>query len=118
MTIWSLLRPEDDHGNSLKEVAGIRFVDRRRDAFSRQKAQQGVFTQVRGGDIDLLDHVVRREQPTLLARFDLPATEALEALAELRLMNITYATLFPDATGAATQANVDDLFHELLRSAT
>jgi hypothetical protein len=61
----------------------------------RVRAQQSVMTR-------LSDH---------LTRYELPGHELQHtALSDLRRMNLTIATLFPNLEGAARLANIDELF--------
>jgi len=117
VTIWSLLRPVNEYGNALEHIPGAQglvFIDERKDAFHRQKAQQAVFTRLTGPDIDLEVYLESQGKASFLTRYDLPARCFVEALAELQMMNINLANLFPDVSGAALQANVDELIHSLL----
>lgn len=49
---------------------------------------------------------LKPEEP-LLTKFLVPGSEIPKAITELRMMNITFATLFPDLEGAALQANFE-----------
>lgn len=72
-----------------------------------QKAQSGVFTRLTHNEhLDIGAYLVDRKLSQCLHRFIIPGAETVKALCELELMNITYATLFPDLRGAAIQANI------------
>lgn len=78
----------------------------------RQKAQQGVFTKLKTPAVldleaflsskSLAHHLVKFVIPSAI-----PGSTAVRALRDLELMNINWATLFPDLDGAAAQANLD-----------
>jgi hypothetical protein len=71
-----------------------------------QKAQQGVFTRLNHSEhADVESYLRSRNAESGLTAFLLPGGDALTALADLKDMNITYATLFPDLRGAALHAN-------------
>ncbi len=71
-----------------------------------QKAQSGLFTRLRHRDIaDLETYLEQRGMSDHLEVFEIAASDALGALADLKDMNITFATLFPDLRGAAMHAN-------------
>jgi hypothetical protein len=73
----------------------------------RQKAQQGVFTYLAHDvHVDLESYLNSRGLGRLLARYEIPGQEMGRALSDLKLMNIAYASLFPDLDGAADQANL------------
>jgi len=79
----------------------------------RQKAQSGVFTVLWSPHADLETYLKARGMGHCLEYYDIPEANALEALRDLQLMNITPAVLFPDLHGAAWQANIDvDLIPE------
>ena len=72
----------------------------------RQRAQRGVFTRLTHQQrFDLASYLAERGEDGCLTRWEVPATEAAVALDDLRMANITPATLFPDLNGAATEAN-------------
>jgi hypothetical protein len=72
-----------------------------------QKAQRGAFTRLRHQfHVDLESYLTERSLLHRLRRFVIPGSETGKALGDLELMNITYATLFPDLKGAAMQANI------------
>jgi len=72
-----------------------------------QKAQSGVFTRLTHSKyLDIETYLESRGIKDRLHRFVVPGSEAFKALHDLELMNITFASLFPDLRGAAMQANV------------
>jgi hypothetical protein len=74
----------------------------------RQKAQFGVFTILWTEDhADLESYLKARDIAHCLEYYDIPIANTLEALTDLKLMNVTPAVLFPDLYGAAWQANID-----------
>ena len=82
------------------------YIDTRRDQFYRQRAQMGVFTRLRHDvHLDLASYLEGRSEGHYLECIRIPRREMGKALHDLRLMNIRYATLFPDLDGAAREAN-------------
>lgn len=72
-----------------------------------QKAQMGVFTRLTHEEyLDVVSYLAERKLLERLNRSIIPGLETMKALRDLELMNITFATLFPDLRGAALQANI------------
>jgi len=114
VAIWAFL-PE-----RLQEEAGLpqglEVVHSRPDVGHRQRAQRGVFTRITRANCRSLEDFVgslNPDQPPLL-QYLIPGWEAAKAITELRMMNITFATLFPDLAGAALQANFEMVAMTLL----
>jgi hypothetical protein len=91
----------------------LEILEPRIDIGHRQRAQRGVFTRLNHNDFYAIDDYlcsldidVREESPPL-TKYLIPAGETARAITELRMMNITFATLFPDLEGAALQANFE-----------
>lgn len=90
---------------------------------TRQRAQRAAFNWLNSADhIDLESYLTSRGLAYYLERYDLILANALDALKELELMNVTYSSLFPDIEGAARDANMItdflhmyDLFESFLR---
>ncbi len=79
----------------------------RPDSGHRQKAQQGVFTRLNHEvHLDVEAYLSSRGVAHYLAKYEVSGQETARALADLALMNITPATMFPDLTGAASMANL------------
>lgn len=75
----------------------------------RQLAQRGVFTKlISPSDRSLKHYLIRKNFAHYLQGFDIPQSEYVAAARDLRLMNITPFTLFPDLQGAAKHANIND----------
>lgn len=88
----------------------------RRDDAYRQRAQVGAFTHLDSDTAtDLESYLTDKDKRHWLVQYVIPAREYKTALGELRLMNITYATMFPDLDGAAVQTNVDNIVHRFLK---
>lgn len=93
----------------LERAGGLHVLNPHIDIGHRQRAQRGVFTR--------LDHEIHLDLEAYLLDLGLdsdhlrlylvPARETAKALTELRLMSVTFATLFPDLQGAALQANFE-----------
>jgi hypothetical protein len=76
----------------------------------RIRAQQSVMTMLYDDDhLDVESHLRHREMASLLERFDIRGSEVMTVLKDTHLMNINFATLFPDLGGAAQQANIANL---------
>lgn len=83
----------------------------------RQKAQQGLFTVLDHKQfLDIESYLEDRDLDRYLTRFELAGTEVGQALWNLRLMNISYGTLFPDMEGAAVEANMSAALSSLAHS--
>lgn len=88
----------------------LELVEWRKDQFHRQRAQLGVFTRLEHDfHLDLSSYLEARGIGHCLECVELPLSEMGKVLNDLRLMNISYATLFPDLDGAAKQANIDSV---------
>jgi hypothetical protein len=114
VAIWSFMvgrASQKDEPPSHLEVVQLRT-----DIGHRQRAQRGVFTKLTHESLFSLEEYIeslRPEEPPLL-QYLVPAWEAPRAITELRMMNITFATLFPDLDGAALQANFELVVFALL----
>jgi FRG domain len=74
----------------------------------RLRNQSGCFTRALGAFSSLDEYVDEAEDPGVaLTKFVIPARDAERGLAQLRLMGITAAQLFPDLEGAARAAVLD-----------
>jgi hypothetical protein len=92
---------------SLLVPGEFEIVDWRRDEFHRQRAQQGLFTRLRHNTfLDLAAYLESKDMGYYLERILISSAEVGKALNDLRLMNVTYAALFPDLDGAARDTNV------------
>jgi hypothetical protein len=101
--IWELT--VNDELLALKEE--WRLVPERSDVAHRQKAQQGIFTELLGHKhLDLQSFLASQDLAHLLGCYRFPAGVAMSAFSDLEAMNLTFATLFPDLEGAAKHANV------------
>ena len=92
----------------------FQLVTHRREQFHRQRAQAGLFTRLRHDTfLDIESYLTSRDLAHHLERIEIPIGEVGKALNDLRLMNITYATLFPDSDGAALEANLAPIIAQL-----
>lgn len=72
----------------------------------RQKAQRGTFSLLTHDVyMDVESYLASNQHAVNLEKYEIPTKEGFKALRDLSLMNITYATLFPDLEGAVKQAN-------------
>jgi hypothetical protein len=111
VVIWALkVSPELRLANELE------ILNPRVDLGHRQRAQRGRFSrlnhEVHVNIEDYLSTIQFGETP--LRKYLVPAMDTALALSELRLMNITFATIFPDLQGAALQANFETASFALL----
>lgn len=110
VAVWSFL-PEEDQWETRGPRSELSILNPQIDIGHRQRAQRGLFTQ--------LDHEEYLDLDAYLASFEvekhplrkylIPCRDLASALMELRMMNITFATLFPDLSGAALQANYESV---------
>jgi len=107
VAIWSFMSHRVSQGGHPPQ--GLEIVSSRTDIGHRQRAQQGVFTRLSQGAYLCLEDYLKSLQPKHppLLKYLVPGWEASAAIRELRMMNITFATLFPDLTGAVLQANFE-----------
>jgi len=71
------------------------------------RSQQSVFTRLTHDvHVDVESYLFSRGLGDHLERYEIPGKELLKALADLKRMNINFASLFPDMSGAAKQANI------------
>ncbi len=107
VAIWSFVSQKASLDGSSTE--GLEVVNSRTDLGHRQRAQRGVFTRLSNSEHLCLEDFLESLQPEHppLRKYLVPGWEASNAIRELRLMNITFATLFPDLTGAVLQANFE-----------
>lgn len=104
VTVWALRV-----GPYLEPASNLEILNPHVDLGHRQRAQRGVFSRL-DHDTHLtveeyLHSVTLSETP--LRKYLIPSDDTARALSELRLMNITFATMFPDLNGAAYQANFE-----------
>jgi hypothetical protein len=114
VAVWGLLVDSDPEGSDKLVVSqglanAIELLNPRIDIGHRQRAQRGLFTRLTHDNY----YAIEEYLSTLdlpgppLRKYLIPGSEAAKAITELRMMNITFATLFPDLEGAARQANFD-----------
>ncbi|MHC4216807.1 MAG: FRG domain-containing protein, partial [Planctomycetota bacterium] len=110
VVVWGLCL-----GDDLESECEFEIVRSRRYDFHRQRAQQAVFTRLTHDvHVDLESYLKEREScKKYLECFVIPGQEMGRALYDLELMNITFASLFPDPGGAAVQANMWNTFEVL-----
>ena len=102
IAVWEL--PLKSVCNNLEH---FRFVHARHDFIPRQRAQSGLFTQVESPDHRSLNsYLASKGYAHCLTRYEIPQKEVVTAMHDLDLMNINDGTMFPDADGAARQANL------------
>lgn len=104
IAIWAL-----KVGPGLERAKQLSILNPHIDIGHRQRAQRGVFTRLdHETHLDLEAYLLSLGLDTgHLRQYLVPAHETAKALTELRHMNLTFATLFPDLQGAAQQANFE-----------
>jgi hypothetical protein len=76
----------------------------------RIRAQKSIFTRLtHDTNADIESYVKSRGIRGALERFEIPGSQAVKALRDLELMNITFSDLFPDLGGAANRANLGSM---------
>ncbi len=107
VAIWSFRMERAAEKVELPEH--LEIMNARTDIGHRQRAQRGVFTRLTHEKYFCLEDYLETFSPQNppLRKYLIPAREAARAITELRMMNITYGTLFPDLAGAALQANFE-----------
>jgi hypothetical protein len=105
VAVWELSAPQGVvNGEEFKMFTSLT------DDARRQKAQQGLFTLLNHEThFDLASYLASRGEAHRLTKYEISAEgrNFPTALVDLTLMNVRYATLFPDLDGAAWQANID-----------
>jgi len=108
VAVWELAYHLHE-GNKEKDVlmpGEFELFEARRDHAHRQKSQQGLFTRLtHNSHLDVASYLHSRGLGEHLAVYEIPGKEIEKALYDLHMMNISYATLFPDTEGAAKYAN-------------
>jgi hypothetical protein len=105
VAIWAFMV-----GNSIDKATEVKILNPRIDMGHRQRAQRGLFTQLTHDEyFDMEDYLSSLEfgDDLPLRKYLIPGREAAKAITDLRMMNITFSTLFPDLEGAALQANFE-----------
>jgi hypothetical protein len=97
------------------EAEDLEILNPRVDIGHRQRAQRGLFTRLNHNEsLDVESYLTALKPGTPpLRKYLIPGEEAAKALSDLRLMNMTFATLYPDLEGAALQANFELLYFAL-----
>lgn len=86
----------------------------RHESAHRQKAQQGLFTRLTHEiHTDVEAYLSSRNIAHYLGKYTISGQSMGQALADLALMNITPATMFPDLDGAASMANLWNTLNSL-----
>lgn len=102
VSVWALAPFRD-----LEIDREFEILQPRRDQFLRQRAQAGLYTRLRHDlYLDLASYLEAKQVGHYLEEIRIPCGEIGKALYDLKLMNITYSTLFPDLDGAARDANL------------
>jgi hypothetical protein len=91
----------------IKKFTELKVIHSRIDYASRQKSQSGLFTLLDPGLKTTLEEFLKEKNcQHILRKYLIPKKEVIVAMHDLHLMNIDEGTMFPDADGAARQANL------------
>ena len=109
VAVWELpLLPARSYGDRWEHFS---IVHARNDFALRQRAQFGLFTLMECPEHTSLESFLESQQfAHWLIRYEIPKRDAILAMHDLWLMNICENTMFPDADGAARQANLGSAF--------
>ncbi len=103
--IWGLRR-----WRKLQDENEFKILTLPRPFGSRLWAQAGLFTRLISNDyINVESYLKRKGLAHYLECYIIPRKCAATVLIDLKLMNITFSTLFPDLYGAAQEANLSEL---------
>jgi hypothetical protein len=104
IAIWAFML-----GRGIDKHEELKVLNPPIDIGHRQRAQRGIFTTLLHEEFFDVESYLASLDPYIppLKKYLIPGKEMAKALTELRLMNITFATLFPDLEGAAKQANFE-----------
>ena len=95
VTIWAL-----DGVRDLLRTGEFELVAPHGFSNPRQRAQRGAFTRLtHQKHVDLARYPAARGHADRLRRWELPADQAMVAIDDLQMANITHSTVFPDLTG-------------------
>ena len=87
----------------------FKFVSTRHDFAHRQRAQSALFSLCDHPDHRSLDsYLASKGYAHCLKEYEVPKADALIAMQDLTLMNITDSTMFPDGDGAARHVNLGE----------
>jgi hypothetical protein len=111
VAVWAL-----KVGTLLSRATELHILNPRIDIGHRQRSQRGLFTRLNHPahlDIESYLDTLQLEEPPL-RKYVIPGRDVARALTELGLMNITFATMYPDLLGAALQTNFETVSFALL----
>lgn len=101
VAVWQL--PRD---GVIEKFEALRWLSPRNAFVARQRAQSGHFTLLESLEHHSLEEYLDSKNYLHLLRcYHVPKRDAIQAMHDLWLMNISEATMFPDADGAARAAN-------------
>lgn len=110
VAIWGIA----NSSNKLEIEGEFEFLRSRADINYWQKAQQGLFTKLNHDVfVDIESYLVSRKLGNRLERYIIPGSETMKALGDLKRMNITFASLFPDLRGAALHSNLSYVYQNI-----
>ena len=93
----------------LRSFDEFKVVHSGNDFAYRQKSQSGLFTLLSPEvEMTLDDFLKTKNYLHIIHKYLVPKSETIIAMHDLHLMNINEGTMFPDADGAAKQANLGD----------
>lgn len=113
VAVWELtqLPDETDETDETPRRKEFSIIHARNDFAARQRAQSGLFTLIESHDHTSVEsYLESKKYAHLLTRFEIPKRDTIVAMQDLWLMNICDNTMFPDADGAARQANLGEYY--------
>jgi hypothetical protein len=106
VVVWCLLLTDELNASINSSESHLKLVKSRGEGAQRQIAQQGIFTDLRVGP-NLESYLFERGLLNHLTCYEIPSSAHGPAIRDLYLMNIHFATMYPDVVGAALQANIN-----------
>ena len=113
VAIWCLLLTDELKASMEAPGSPLKLNKARGEGANRQIAQAGLFTDLRGVP-DIETHLSNIGMLNHLTCYEIfPSTQGY-AMRDLDLMNINFATMYPDVQGAAWQANINPQIYDFI----
>jgi len=113
VVIWCLLLTDEIKANIGAAESPLKIDKARGEGAQRQVAQQGLFTDLRVGP-NIETYLFSKGLLGHLTCYEIPPSAHGPAMHDLYLMNIHFATMYPDVVGAALQANINPFVYKML----
>lgn len=109
VAVWELVRADE-----LEKENEFEIFTSYAGKTERVRAQKSVFTFLSHNTHDDIESYLKsRGLEKYLRKYEIPGQEMGKVVGDLKLMNITFASLYPDFEGAAIQANLWDTLEKL-----